>query len=147
MMEPHVRVAVLQFLTDHASDDILIAAANRASNNIEDAKALMKYIAGMPKAAPPEPTKFEDVKRAVVPVDRENSVPNLGEPASKLGKNGQDILAFINKHARVKEIRLEEICSALKLPESKVKPMLGLLLQRKQIIMNEWGGFLGKVEV
>lgn len=126
------RKMLLDFLAQHADGDVLIQAANRVANNIEDVETLKKFIAA---------------GRSVVPVSRDNANPpapvaevkpidnpeDLGPAASKLGANGQAIQHLMEKN-RDKEWSAAGLAAELKLSPSKVKPMLALLLEREIIV-------------
>jgi hypothetical protein len=107
---------------------------------MEDAKTLAGWIKAMPVKKPvnpieiskPEPPWAKSAQKAAEETsDALRRKVDLGPPCSKLGSNGQQILAAI----MVAPQSLAEIHRKLKLPESKIKPMLALLLERGQI---EW---------
>lgn len=132
MLSTSDRQLILKFLEQHADGDVLIQAANRVANNLDDVETLKKFMAA---------------GRSVVPVSRDNAVPSapvaemkaidspedLGPAASKLGVNGQEIQKHMEKH-RDSDWTVDGLCHALKLSAAKVKPMLGLLLEREIVV-------------
>lgn len=130
------RKLLLGFLGKYASDDVLIQAANRVSNNIEDLKALKTFIASyVPNVTPtPQPLDTESFVSDSKPFDSSEPLKqeDLGPAAKKLGSNGQAIESFLRKHGAASST-VGVIGQNCKLPASKVKPMIALLIERGKV--------------
>lgn len=143
MMTPQQRATLVAFLTTHASDDVLIQAACRVSNHIEDLKAIEAFIKGTPAAARASDggRKFTDEGVGKEPVGGEpKSTPvettepeDLGEPCKKLGSNGQNIEKLLRNHS-ARAFSIREIGKSCGLSEAKVKPMIALLIERSLVV-------------
>lgn len=151
---PEQRKQFIDFISKHACDDIIIQVMNRVTSNIEDTKTLEAFIKARSSIVPTadmlsaagraslaaEKPKFSDgsevdpkVYEKAVTTELQKRI-DLGEPCKKLGKNGQDILTYLQQGKRG---TIDHIRGTLKLPEAKIKPMLALLLARGQI---QWVG-------
>jgi hypothetical protein len=134
MLKPTERQRILDFLTKHASDDILIAAMNRVVSNIEDTKVLMEWCNTYKPSVVPTSDLLKKDEPEREPA-RETPVldnpEDLGPVPKKLGANGQAIEKLMAKETS--EWSVDGLKHRLKLPESKIKPMLALLLERGKI--------------
>lgn len=135
MLKPTERQRMLDFLTKYASDDIIIAAMNRTVSNIEDTKVLMEWcntykpsVVPTSKSNEPEPQSEHEREP---PTTTLTNPEDLGPVPKKLGANGQAIEKLMAKETS--EWSVDGLKHRLKLPESKIKPMLALLLERGKI--------------
>lgn len=134
MLTSTERRMLLEFLSKYADGDVLIQAANRVANNINDVDSLRKYIEAYKPTANPndylsekgKETPYDGVK-PVEPV-AEAEVEDLGPVPKKLGINGQNIHKLMQKEQKTWTVA--ELAKKLGIPASKVKPMLALLLER-----------------
>lgn len=154
IMTAEERSTLLRFISEYASDDQLITISNRIASNLDDKKTLLEWAKRVPYSATyagelgtvkvavaPQPPWAESADKAAketsdaLRANREvTPKEDLGPPCSKLGRNGQDILKFIETDGPV---TIQNIRHALKLSESKIKPMLGLMLERGMIVWHD----------
>lgn len=136
------RAALLDFISTHACDDILIQVGTRIMHNSQYHDDIKVFMKKMPKTSSSVPdlgsrTK-QETREVVTHADEVETVEvkhiDLGPACKKLGSNGQAIFALLKKDGTVK---LGNIQGKLKLSEAKVKPMLALMLEREMI---EWNG-------
>lgn len=128
MLVPSERKLFLAFLERHASDDVLIQAMNRVTSNLEDVKELKKYVSNYRPDMVPTPEMPSG--ESVTVRDAEIETPeDLGPVPKKLGKNGQAVEAFLRKH-HGDAASVATIGQSCKIPVSKVKPMVALLIAR-----------------
>ncbi len=135
MLRDHERKNILTFLTKHASDDILIAAMNRAVSNIEDTKVLMEWCNTYKPNVSPVIEKDEAPPEAPT-IDKPfvaDKPEDLGPVPKKLGANGQAIQKYMEKNS-TESFSIVELNKTLKLTVAKIKPMLALLIERDLII-------------
>lgn len=137
MLTSTERRMLLEFLSKYADGDVLIQAANRVANNINDVDSLRKYIEAYKPTANPNDYLSEkgketpyDGMKPVEPV-AEAEVEDLGPVPKKLGVNGQNILNLMTKEHIPWSV--DALAKKLKISASKVKPMLALLLVRGKI--------------
>jgi hypothetical protein len=145
MLSDKMRKMLLDFLSQHAEGDVLIQAANRVANNMEDVETLRKFITEYKaplhasdylntKVA----TALGDVERAKERIPEVTESPiidhpeDLGPVPKKLGANGQAIETLMRKK-HDHEFTIDGLKDALHLPAAKIKPMLALLLHRNII--------------
>lgn len=122
------REELLHFIKQNACDDIIVAAAVRTRYNMEEAKSLREFI-----KRPPDLTPLDYIEKPepAAPKTEEGEVEDLGPAPKKLGSNGQAIQKLMEKQ-RI-DWTVEGVAASLKMPVSKAKPMLALLLERNII--------------
>ena len=128
MLSQPDRKVLIAFLDAHADGDVLVQAANRVANNLEDVQNLKKFIEKLKPLAPvPAPNVGRD--NAVDPPPEPAGEPeDLGPACKKLGSNGQAIQKYMEKTGL--DLTLDRIVEATKIAKAKVKPMLALMLER-----------------
>jgi hypothetical protein len=139
----HERQLLLDFLAAHADGDVLIQAANRVSNNLEDINTLRTFIRNY-KGPVTHAEDYLGGKPRVVetgdngPLEVDGKSDGQGEPEDlglapkKLGSNGQTIFKLMQKKSD-HEFSIDGLHAETKIAKAKIKPMLALLLERKQI--------------
>lgn len=136
MLTSAERRMLLEFLSKYADGDVLIQAANRVANNINDVETLRKYIEAYQPHARPEDylsekgkeTPFNEPKQTSPAPVGDDAVEDLGPVPKKLGVNGQNIHKMMVKEEGTWEV--DAVCKKMKLPRSVVQPMMALLLNR-----------------
>lgn len=148
-LTPKLRENILNFVKNNAGDDIIIAAGLRTMHNVEDAETLRTFINNFKPGLNPADylgakpsstmTQYGEVEKAKTrdespetPADLDIEYEDLGPVPKKLGANGQAIEALMKKKSD-HDFSVAGLRDTLKIPESKIKPMLALLLERNII--------------
>jgi hypothetical protein len=142
MLTQSERQLLLDYLSKHGSDTVLLDAYRQAYRERSDATA---HLAELKKNAPKgnrEPLDIETIEGDRKPfVSKPPAIPDVpktsfysGELPKKLGKVGKEAIAWLKRQQSGKS--LSQIRMGADYPEGKLKPQLALAIARELVVYN-----------